>query len=360
MKKRKLGLIVTAMLTAAAALTSCTWKIDMPANESKTEESKAEESTVSTETKEENTNEEITEVNESISGPVAFYGEMKTDGNRIIGSKTGETVRVNGMSFFWSNWSQKYYTAEYVDLMAEDFGCEIVRFPYGIDDNGVPYDKSDVERLDTVIEAAISKGLYVIIDWHSHGAHKNPDEAAEFFGRMAEKYGSYNNVIFEIFNEPKDTKWKEIREYAETIIPVIREHSDNLIVVGTPNWSQEVTAAAKTPVEGENIAYALHFYAGTHKEWLREYGDKALAAGIPLFVTEWGSVNADGNGGIDKASTAEWLKWMDDNELSSCVWAVNDKDESSSIFVINKVVSETGEFIKGVIKERTDKAAWRE
>ena len=355
MRKRKLGFIITAMLTAAAALTSCTGK-----NEATTKESESEGSTVSTEIVEENTNEEITEVNESISSPVAFYGEMKTDGNRIIGSKTGETVRVNGMSFFWSNWSQKYYTAEYVDLMADEFGCEVVRFPYGIDDNGVPYDKSDVERLDTVIEAAISKGLYVIIDWHSHGAHKNPNEAEEFFGRMAEKYGSYDNVIFEIFNEPKDTKWKEIREYAETIIPVIREHSDNLIVVGTPNWSQEVTAAAKTPVEGENIAYALHFYAGTHKEWLREYGDKALAAGIPLFVTEWGSVNADGNGGIDKASTAEWLEWMDDNELSSCVWAVNDKDESSSIFVINKVVSETGEFIKGVIKERTDKAAWRE
>lgn len=357
MKKRKLTLIVAATLTAAVMLTSCKGNV-----KTDNKESEAEKGAVSTEIKGEDTTakEEKAEITESEGGPAAFYGEMKTDGNRIIGSKTGEVVRVNGMSFFWSNWSQKYYTARYVDLMAEDFGCEIVRFSYGIDDNGVPFDRSDVERLDTVIEAAIDKGLYVIIDWHSHGAHKNPGEAAEFFGRMAEKYGSFDNVIFEIYNEPKDVGWSDIKEYAETVIPVIREHSDNLIIVGTPDWSQKVTEAAKTPVEGENIAYALHFYAGTHKEWLRDYGDKALAAGIPLFVTEWGSVNADGNGDIDKASTKEWLEWMDDNSISSCVWAVNDKEESSSIFVSNDTISETGEFIKGVIKERTDKAAWRE
>ena len=355
MRKGKFALIFTAVLTATIMLASCGGKTVTDNNENNTSEG-----TVNTEIKEDTvaTDEKAT-IPESVGGPVAFYGEMKTDGNRIIGSKSGDVVRVNGMSFFWSNWSQKYYTPEYVNFMADDFGCEVVRFSYGIDDNGVPYDESDVERLDTVIEAAINKGIYAIIDWHCHGAHKNPDEAAEFFGRMAEKYGSYDNVIFEIYNEPKDVKWKEIKAYAETIIPVIREYSDNLIIVGTPNWSQEVTAAAKTPVEGENIAYALHFYAGTHKEWLREYGDKALAAGIPLFVTEWGSVNADGNGGIDKASTAEWLEWMDENKLSSCVWAVNDKDESSSIFIVNSVLSETGEFIQGVIKERTDNAPWR-
>lgn len=357
MKKYRFIINTAAILAAAVMLASCGGN-----KEGNIKESEAKGSTVSSEIKEENTSAvtEKTEIPEAVGGPVAFYGELKTDGNRIIGSKSGDPVRVNGMSFFWSNWSQKYYTAGYVDLMAEDFGCEILRFPYGIDDNGVPYDESDIERLDTVIEAAINKGLYVIIDWHSHGAHKNPGKAAEFFGRMAEKYGSYDNIIFEIYNEPKDVQWKDIRAYAETIIPVIREYSDNLIIVGTPNWSQEVTAAAKTPVEGENIAYALHFYAGTHKEWLRDYGDKALKAGVPLFVTEWGSVNSDGNGDIDRASTEEWLRWLDDNGLSGCVWAVNDKDESSSIFIMNDIISDTGEFIKGIIRERTDKAPWRE
>lgn len=296
---------------------------------------------------------------EAINTPVAYHGEMIADGNRLIGSNTNEVVRVTGMSFFWSNWSQKYYNADYVDLMMDEFGCEVVRCSYGIQDDGVPYDRSCEPLIEDVIEAAIDRGLYVIIDWHSHGAHLAPDEAVSYFGGLAEKYGSYDNVIFELYNEPKNVGWDKIKEYAEIVIPEIRKHSDNLIIVGTPNWSQDVTAAASNPVVGENIAYALHFYAGTHKQWLRDNADKAMEAGIPLFVTEWGSVNADGNGSIDKESTAEWFEWIDKNQLSSCNWAINDKAEGSSIFVSDSNISETGEFMKALIKERTENAPWR-
>ncbi len=305
-----------------------------------------------------NETEEV-EVDTAIYTPVAYHGEMIADGNRIIGSKTDDIVRVTGMSFFWSNWSQKYYNADYVDLMMDEFGCEIVRCSYGIQDDGVPYDESCEPLIEDVIAAAIDRGLYVIIDWHSHGAHHNPDAAAAYFGRLAEKYGSYDNIIFEIYNEPKNVGWSEIKRYAETVIPAIREHSDNLVIVGTPNWSQDVVAAANDPVDGENIAYSLHFYAGTHKQWLRDNADRAIAAGIPLFVTEWGGVNADGNGAIDTVSTQEWFDWIDKNQLSSCNWAINDKDEGSSIFVADSKISETGTFIKQLITSRTENAPWR-
>ena len=48
------------------------------------------------------------------------------------------------------------------------------------------------------------------------------------------------------------------------MIPVIREHSSNLIIVGTPFWAQNVDEAADDPLSGTNIAYTLHFYAGSH------------------------------------------------------------------------------------------------
>ena len=87
--------------------------------------------------------------------------------------------------------------------------------------------------------------------------------------------------------------------------------------------------------------------------------DAALEAGIPLFVTEWGSVNADGNGGVNDKSTQEWFEWIDKNQLSSCNWAINDKDEGSSIFVKDSEYSETGLYIKALIDERTKDAPWR-
>ena len=228
-------------------------------------------------------------------------------------------------------------------------------------DDGVPYDTSCEPLIEDVIEQAIERGVYVIIDWHSHGAHNNPDEAVRYFGELAQKYGQYDNVIFEVYNEPTQVLWKTVKEYAEIVIAEIRKYSDNLIIVGSPQWSQKVMNAATNPIEDENVAYTLHFYAGTHGKWLRDEADKAMDQGIAIFITEWGSVNADGNGAIAKQSTEEWFQWMDEKGISCCNWAINDKEEGSSIFVkdSNNELTETGIYIKELIKQRTDNAPWK-
>lgn len=293
------------------------------------------------------------------STPVGYYGEMVVRGNEIVGSKTDNYVQVAGMSLFWSNWSQSFYTADRVNTLVDEYNCEVVRASYGVQENGVPYDESDVERIKSVVQAAIDKGIYVILDWHSHGAHNNPDEAIEFFSMMAEEYGSYDNVIFELYNEPKQVSWQIVKEYAEKVVPEIRKYSDNLIIVGSPTWSQDVDKASLDPVEGENIAYTLHFYAGTHKKSLRDKADKALNNGIALFVTEWGSVDSSGNGAIDYNSTAEWINWMNEKHISWCNWAVNDKDESSSIYDTDGNYTEAGNLLKELIASSSQSAEWK-
>lgn len=294
-----------------------------------------------------------------IEGPVEYYGELMLDGKRIVAEETARPTQITGMSFFWSNWASKFYTAETVDRMVDEFGCEVVRASYGVDDDGVPYVKNDVELVENVIERAIDRQIYVIVDWHSHGAHNNPDKAIEFFSRIAQKYGEYDNVIFEIYNEPVHISWNEVKAYAEKIIPVIRKYSDNLIVVGSPTWSQDVDTAALNPIADRNVAYSLHFYAGTHKKSIRDKAEKAIKNGSALFVTEWGSVNADGNGRINYDSSMEWINWCDKNNISMCNWAINDKDETSSIFNPDGTLTTTGKFVKSVIKARTASSEWK-
>ncbi|MYW05815.1 cellulase family glycosylhydrolase, partial [Streptomyces sp. SID3343] len=86
------------------------------------------------------------------------------------------------------------------------------------------------------------------------------------------------------------------------------------IVVGTPNWSQDVDVAANDPITGyANIAYTLHFYAGTHGQSLRDKATAALNKNIPLFVTEWGSVNADGGGGVATSEANAWMTYLKAN-----------------------------------------------
>jgi aryl-phospho-beta-D-glucosidase BglC (GH1 family) len=150
---------------------------------------------------------------------------------------------------------------------------------------------------------------------------------------MAQRYGDRPNVIYEIYNEPEKVSWsRDIKPYAEKVIAAIRAvDPDNLIVVGTPVWSQDVDIAAADPIKDPNVAYTLHFYAGTHKQELRAKAAKALAAGAALFVTEWGTCNASGDGPIDDASVRAWMDFIRANQLSHCNWAVYDKRETAAL-----------------------------
>jgi endoglucanase len=185
------------------------------------------------------------------------------------------------------------------------------------------------------VNRAIERGMYVIIDWHDHRASEHQAAAIDFFTRMAAAYGSSPNVIFEIWNEPLNVSWPVVKAYAESVIAAIRDAgAANLVLVGTPNWSQDVDAAAASPLSGvTDVAYVLHFYAATHGQWLRDKAQQALAAHLPLFVSEWGTCEATGNGAVSKAETKAWLEFLAQNQISWANWALNDKDETCSALV---------------------------
>ena len=282
-------------------------------------------------------------------GPVSRYGKLQASGNKLVGSKTGSTaVQVRGVSLFWSNtgWGgDRFFNATAVNAMVDDWKAEIIRVPIGYSENGgYATDASNLTRVKAAINAAIAKDVYVIIDWHSHNAHNELSAATKFFTEMAQTYGSNDHVIFEIYNEPLDISWATIKTYASSIISTIRQHSNNLILVGTPNWDQDVNVAASSPISDANVAYVFHFYAYTHP--LSSFQSKiktVLDANLPVFVSEYGTTHADGGNPDDgnynthsASNTNAWHTFMDNNKISSCAWSVNDKYEGSAFFGTTK------------------------
>lgn len=77
----------------------------------------------------------------------------------------------------------------------------------------------------------------------------------------------------------------EVKAYSETIIRTIRAiDPDNIILVGSPHWDQDIHLPAADPITGQsNLMYTLHFYAATHKQWLRDRSNEAIAKGLPVF-----------------------------------------------------------------------------
>lgn len=260
--------------------------------------------------------------------------QLQVQGTFLV-NEQGDTVVLNGISFGWHNWWPRFYTAETVKWLVDDWHVNVVRAAMGIEpDSGyLNQPQWSRERIITVVDAAIANNVYVIIDWHSHGIYT--EEAVAFFGEMAQKYGEYPHVIYEIFNEPDYESWAEVKAYSVAVMEEIRKYDpDNIILVGSTHWCQDLHIVADDPIQGfSNIMYTLHFYAASHKQWLRDRADYALSKGIPIFVSEFGETEATGDGYRDLESWQEWREWMDRNKISWVKWTISDKFESSAVLL---------------------------
>jgi len=282
--------------------------------------------------------------------PVKNNGNLSVKGTFLVNEK-GDQIVLRGVSYGWHNWWPRFYNKESVKWLADDWKCTVVRAAMGVGPKGSYIDKKDwsKEKVSAVVDGAIESGIYVIIDWHSHEIHTS--EAVAFFAEMAAKYGKYPNVIYEVFNEPVNDSWEKVKNYSIEVIKAIRENDpDNIILVGSPHWDQDIHLVADAPITGfSNLMYTVHFYAATHKKELRDKSDYALKKGIPIFVSECAGMEASGNGPIDYESWNTWIDWMEANKISWVTWSIADKNETCSM--MQTTASDNGNWKESDLKE---------
>lgn len=274
------------------------------------------------------------------STPYSQHGRLSVNGTTLT-DEHGAVFQLQGVSTHGIGWFPQYVNEDtFAEL--EDWGANAVRLAMYTAEGGYceggDANKDKLKNLiDTGVQAATNLGMYVIMDWHvlnDHDPWTYADEAEKFFAEMSEKYKDYGNVIYEICNEPNSgPDWSSVKSYAEKIIPVIRENApDAIIIVGTPTWSQDVDKAAADPItDYDNIMYALHFYADTHRDYLRDRMKKAIDSGLPVIVSEFGICDASGNGGNNYDEGNKWIEAMDDYNVSYFIWNLSNKTETSAL-----------------------------
>lgn len=282
---------------------------------------------------------------------VKRHGQLSVQGTQLV-DKNNIPIVLRGMSLGWHSMWPRFYNEKAVNWLKKDFNCNIIRAAMGIELGEMSYIKEpqfSKDKIETVVKGAIKSDIYVIIDWHSHNV--NLTEAKAFFAEMSKKYAKYPNIIYEVFNEPDNESWWEVKTYAEEIIKVIRENDPkNVILVGCPHWDQDIDLPAADPIKGyNNIMYTMHFYAATHGKELRDRTDAAIKSGLPVFVSESAGMEASGDGPLNLQAWQEYIDWMEARKLSWITWSVSDKDETCSI--LQKSAKSEGNWKEKDLKE---------
>jgi endoglucanase len=297
----------------------------------------------------------VADPNAPAGSPVSIHGQLQVVGTSLRDA-AGDLVQLKGVSSMWLNWESKAFAESKSALtyMRDDWKISVIRASMGTEAQkgyltGDANKTAMLTKVETIIQNAIASGVYVLVDWHTEKAVSQQAESIAFFTALAQKYGKYPNLIWEPYNEPNGVTWAQIKPYHEAVVDAIRAvDPDNVIVMGTPRWSQDVDVAATDPVSPKsgtkNLMYTLHFYACTHQTKFRDKADVAISKGLALFVTEFGATPADGgvvskgDAYVCRQATNDWWDWMAENNVSGVAWKLDTCTDTSCILTNNAPV----------------------
>ena len=266
-------------------------------------------------------------------------GQLQVRNGKLCG-EDGEPVMLRGVSTNGLITSESFLNEQLFEELSRDDGVNLIRlamYTYGVGIIGY-CTKGDRDRhrqdIEKGVEYARNQDMYVIIDWHilSDGdPNTYLEDAMVFFAEIAEEYAAYNNVLYEICNEPNGVDWQRVKEYAEQIIPIIREKDpDSVIIVGNPDWSKDLRSVAADPLDYENLLYTLHFYSATHGQDVRDMTEEVSRSGLPIFVSEYGVTAASGGLPRDLESADAWIELLERENISYCMWSFSKVAEACS------------------------------
>ncbi len=293
--------------------------------------------------------------------PVAINGQLSVDGLNLV-NQYGHPIQLRGMSTHGLQWFWDNYTDESLDVLAYEWGADILRISVYVQEGGWVTDPAGfTAKVSTLIDKATDRGMYALVDWHQlqpPDPNYNLDNAITFFTDIATAYKDYNNIIYDICNEPSDVSWNTIKTYGDAIIPLIRAiDSDAVILIGTHGWATFGVSDGRThqdildnPLNYPNIMYTFHFYAASHQE---SYLDELDAASdvLPVFVTEFGTQTYSGDGTNDFGFAQKYIDLMAQKKISWTNWNYSDDFRSGAVWKNPNTGANNGPWTDANLKE---------
>ncbi len=277
--------------------------------------------------------------------PVAKNGQLHVTGTKLV-NQYGNPIQLRGMSTHgiqWYGWGSCLTEAS-LDALAYDWGADVLRISLYVQEGGYETDPAGfTAQVNRLIEEATERGMYALVDWHQldpGDPNYNLSRAKTFFSAIANQHKNKNNIIYDICNEPNSgATWAKIKTYADQMIPHIRAiDNDAVILVGTHGWSTfgqsgdgSLQDVLNNPLTYPNVMYTFHFYAKDHRTaYLNQLNTASNS--LPVFVTEFGTQEASGDGPNDFAMAQQFIDLMRNKKISWTNWNYSDDFRSGAVW----------------------------
>ena len=272
----------------------------------------------------------------NVGGFVSNNGKLHVSGTKLMNERN-EEIRLVGasatdFSFPEIERSEKSFNS------LKLWGANTTRFFVNANESWVlSYNREPeevLEKLDQVIANVKANDMYLVISWSGVKANglDYADLAQDFFTKVAAKYPNDPNLIYEIWNEPESSNtWEQITQYANQLIPAIRNVSPNsIIVVGTPSWDSNLSVVIGHELSYNNIMYVHHMYMSSFAKSRLTDVENALKAGIPVFVSEWGTETTEKNGkSLIRPLAEAYVNFLDKYNLSHIMFMYGNHNNSN-------------------------------
>jgi endoglucanase len=276
--------------------------------------------------------------------PAEINGQLRVCGVQLC-NQYGNPIQLRGMSTHGIQWFNNCNKSAWWDALVNDWNADFIRVAMYVAAGEDGYETNPryfTDLMHSYIEEATRRGIYVLIDWHQldpGDPNVYTSKAKTFFREIAERHKDKTNLIYDIANEPNNVSWSRVKAYAEEMIPVIRAiDSDSLIVSGTHAWStfgysdgEDPSVVLNNRVNATNFMYSFHFYANDHRDGHLAALDR-VSSQVPVFVTEFGTQEASGDGPNDFTMSQKYIDLMARKKISWANWNYSDDFRSGAVF----------------------------
>lgn len=296
---------------------------------------------------------------------------LSVSGNKFV-DPDGNEVVLRGISLIEIGSANPLAQLHKSTDSASGWFARVVRCPINPPggDNPFPVNGTKAQKdayvsanLDPLVDAAEAKGVYLIIDWHEIAEVADEDaNTRAFWTYMAPRYKDREHVIYEVYNEPKQTpdNWDAFKSgYAQGWVDLIRAQAPRtLLLMGGPSWSQVIGGAATNPLSGGNIGYVGHVYANhIGSNWIMNQNIAACKKVHPVFITEWGyNESPIWDPRDSRSGYGQPLKtFIEDNRLSWTAWCWHDAWQPKMFTTLSGwKMTDFGQFVQDWLKEKKD------